>query len=176
MFCNSCGTSNTSDALFCVSCGNRVSQSAELPKQIEHTPKTGLQISGIKLSDKKTKIALFSAGGVLVLGIVIGFASGGSAIPGAIEACGLSSNTEGISLDEDGKSVFFDGTGEEDFSGISYSDVRCVLEELNAPESIFDRIGTTTSLKGVVEGEWDNYSANWTYHPNDGLDLTLNVK
>ena len=176
MFCNSCGKSNASDAVFCVSCGNRVSQSADTTITVEGTTLSPKKPAGFNLNDKKTKLGLVAAAGVLILGTMIVLSSGGSAIPAALKACNLTTSTSGVALDDDGKNVFFDGSGEEDFSGIPYSDVSCVLKELDAPESIFERIGTTTSLKGLVEGEWGNYSANWTYHPDNGLDLSLQLK
>ena len=78
-----------------------------------------------------------------------------------------------IEASDDGKSLTLDTIGTEDFSGNSIEEVSCVLSELNAPDSIFERINHTRALDGMQSGIWDEFTAYWTYHPDDGLFLTI---
>jgi hypothetical protein len=55
-------------------------------------------------------------------------------------------------------------------AGIVYD---CVLDALAVPERVLDHIGTTRALDGQQEDSWDNYQARWTYHPDDGVNLTI---
>lgn len=49
----------------------------------------------------------------------------------------------------------------------------CVEDELSVPRHVQDHIGSTTSLQGRQDARWDEFSASWSYHPNNGLNLTL---
>jgi hypothetical protein len=70
--------------------------------------------------------------------------------------------------------LFIDGDGDEG-TGASIEDIVCILDELGTPASVIGRIETTTSLMGMVEGSWSDYQAEWTYHPDNGLDLSISV-
>jgi hypothetical protein len=65
--------------------------------------------------------------------------------------------------------------GETDFGGLDYTDVQCVLDEVDMPSSVEYKMGQTTSLDGIEEASWDDIDASWTYHPDDGLDIFLEV-
>lgn len=166
MFCSVCGFNNESTNAVCASCGAAL-----------------VSASSIAAEPKKNKgllVGLSIGGGAVVLGglalvAALVFGKTASLVP-ALEACGLDEFTDGVTLDASGKSVYFDGFGNEDYNGILYSDVKCVLTETGAPPSVFDRIGNTSALQGLVSGEWDNFSASWTYHPDNGLDLSLSIK
>lgn len=179
MFCSKCGHKNEEQSSFCTNCGNPTG--AQPVSNVGGFGTNGNSGNPFpqppKQSSKNTKVIAIAVGGVLVLGAIVALSSGGgNPIPGALSSCGLSETSDGVSVDSDGKTVYFDGSGEEDFSGVDYASVKCVLEELKAPNSIFERIGSTTALQGVVEGEWGNFRSSWTYHPDNGLDLTLETK
>lgn len=178
MFCTECGHKNEGSAAFCGSCGTKLevgvtpavatTEGVTTPQYTPPAPN--------KFDLKKFGPIIGIGAVVVVIGIVVATSASGSKLPSALEACGLDGSSSGISLDSDNKTIYFDGMGEDEYDGVSYSDTECVLKELDAPDSLFDRIGSTNSLQGTVEGEWDNYKASWTYHPTNGLDLTLSVK
>jgi hypothetical protein len=60
------------------------------------------------------------------------------------------------------------GTGTETFDG-----VLCVLDELDAPQSLVSRMESTRALDGMQSATWSSYEVTWTYHPDDGLDLII---
>ena len=80
------------------------------------------------------------------------------------------SGTGYISVDEAG--LFIDGDGDES-AGASIEDTVCILSELDIPNSVIGRIEHTTSQMGLVDGQWSKYEAQWSYHPDNGLDMTI---
>lgn len=49
----------------------------------------------------------------------------------------------------------------------------CALFALQAPDYIFDLIGTTRAIDGRQSETWGDFRAAWTYHPDSGLNLTI---
>ena len=71
-----------------------------------------------------------------------------------------------------GKSLNLRTTGEES-EGADFLTVGCVLTELNAPDSLTTRLGSTRALDGTQTGEWAGFTASWTYHPDNGLNIIV---
>lgn len=94
-------------------------------------------------------------------------------LPEAVGRCKLSSETVSAKLGDDGHSLSLDSEGEDDYSGLSMTQVDCVLEALNMPDSINDQMGTTRALDGTQRDSWDNFSVSWNYHPDSGLHVNL---
>jgi hypothetical protein len=92
----------------------------------------------------------------------------------ATEACSAS-NSRGVTVDSGGRAMYLNGEG-EDSAGVNVLVQICILNELNVPESVFDRIAGTTSLMGVQTARWENLEASWTYHPKNGLDISIERK
>ncbi len=84
-------------------------------------------------------------------------------------------DASGITLAEDGQSLNFNGKGKDDLFGGDFSDLECVIKELNAPSTVMDRMLRTTSLMGVQDAQWDGISISWTYHPDNGLDANFEI-
>lgn len=92
----------------------------------------------------------------------------------AAEACSAS-DSRGVTVDSGGRAMYLNGEGEES-AGVNVLVQICILNELNVPDSVFDRISGTTSLMGVQTARWENLEASWTYHPNNGLDISIERK
>lgn len=52
-------------------------------------------------------------------------------------------------------------------------DVSCLLTGLEAPDHVAQHINSTRALDGQQTDEWEHYEARWTYHPDDGLQITI---
>lgn len=50
-----------------------------------------------------------------------------------------------------------------------------VNEALGLPESVINKMGSTRALDGVQTYEGDSIEVSWTYHPNDGLEITYSL-
>jgi hypothetical protein len=73
-------------------------------------------------------------------------------------------------------SLVIDTLGEEDYDGYSqakYSDAECVLKALEIPDATKNLVETTRALDGRQDAEWKNLVATWSYHPDTGLNMTL---
>jgi hypothetical protein len=77
-----------------------------------------------------------------------------------------------------GKSIKFDTEGNDDpaTGNDDIKDVACVLTSLNVPDYVVTHMDATRALDGMQEDTWDSYTARWTYHPDDGMNLTVFVK
>jgi hypothetical protein len=78
---------------------------------------------------------------------------------------------------DDGSSLELDMEGDDYGSGeLSFTNVACALEELDIPDSVMSKMDSTRSLDGRVTEDWDGIEATWTYHPDDGLDVILELQ
>lgn len=77
-----------------------------------------------------------------------------------------------ITVDSGG--LFMESRGNES-PGTSYARIACVLAELETPDSVVRRIENTNSTMGLVKGEWGVYEAEWSYHPDNGLAISVRV-
>ncbi|MEE6281652.1 hypothetical protein [Georgenia sp. MJ170] len=111
-------------------------------------------------------------GGALLGALLMtaGCASGPTVLEAARESC------EAGRLGDEGHTLVLDMAGEDEGSGdLSYLEVICVLGELDAPDAMLDKLGSTRSLDGRQSDDWNGIEASWSYHPASGLDLILEV-
>ncbi|WP_405105589.1 hypothetical protein OG559_19070 [Micromonospora sp. NBC_01405] len=95
---------------------------------------------------------------------------GDSALVLAKDKCSLSSAN--ASVGDGGSSLTINGAGKEGF-GLSYTNIECVLKELNTPDHVISEMSSTRALDGKQTAQWGKIRASWTYHPDQGLDLIL---
>lgn len=94
----------------------------------------------------------------------------------AMDKCDLISVSPGLSLGDEKHTLILDGKGEEDSDGMSTETELCVLKALNITDAALNEIETTRALDGRQEASWGKVDASWTYHPDNGLDITLTEK
>jgi len=147
----------------------------------------------------KPNISLPSIGIGLAIGLVAGFGLGwaipnGSAGPGhdssaaavdeeasevlspfprATVDCGLQRHPAVTRGDQE-RTLDLDGVG-EDSLGLAFDEQLCILDALDVPDSVISKMESTRALDGRQEASWDNIIASWTYHPDDGLDVLLEL-
>lgn len=127
-------------------------------------------------SPSSLKKYAIAAGAVVLLVVTSVFvvrALPNSTFNNAADEC-LALSDRGLTIDEDGRSMYLNGEGEESGGMGVFSQV-CILEELGVPDSVFDRINNTNSTMGVQEASWDNFQMSWSYHPNNGLDVSVEL-
>ena len=112
----------------------------------------------------------------LLMGLALGqinlpFSSG--AISSAAEACNVV-DTPGIYVGDNGKSISMSSEGNES-AGAEYADIYCVLGELEIPDSVDSRIGSTRALDGRQSADWKEFTASWGYHPDSGLNIVVEI-
>lgn len=132
-------------------------------------------------SVKQRKLKGFVIGGaaasfVLVVAFVV-LLGAGSLLPtkleSAVESCSLERNLY-LTLDNDGRGLYLDGDGDEN-PGMNNSEIVCVLTQLEVPNSILSRMSNTTALMGQQSGSWGGMTVLWSYHPSNGLNISLAI-
>ena len=89
------------------------------------------------------------------------------------------SSIAGVSLLDAGQTLKFSYTGKYSSfmaSAVSYADVSCTLSVMKAPSFVTAQIDTTRALDGLQRATWEKNSAFWTYHPDNGLNISFNSK
>lgn len=167
MFCVSCGTQNPTGA-FCTSCGAAL-------ERVEPVGTFGTASSTKAGLQNKHKI-MIGAGAALLLVLIIVFSGALKPNPliGAVSACNLS-EVEGVELSDGDKTLSVDTEGEEEYSGASYSDYLCVIEDLGTPTRITERMDHTSAMDGQLTDSADGLTYFWKYHPNSGVMLTVTI-
>ena len=141
-------------------------------------PGTGSE-AGREVAHASRKHLIFGAAG-LGIGLIVGLGLGqinipfaSSAINDAAETCNVT-ETAGIDIGDNGQSISMSSEGNES-AGAEYSDISCVLGELEVPDSVDNRIGTTRALDGRQTADWDEFTASWGYHPDSGLNIVIEI-
>lgn len=119
------------------------------------------------------------------LGLLIGLNAGsdGDAAPNGVDASSqlgdvvawCAPDSPYIEVLDGGDSLSISGTGDEQ-DGASITEVACVLTELEVPESVLSRIDRTRALDGTQDASWGDIEASWTYHPDSGLSLIIEMQ
>ena len=85
-----------------------------------------------------------------------------------IDSC----NTVG-KVEDGGRTLLLEGQGTESVGGLTIEDFECVLDGLDAPQSVIAKIGQTRALDGRQSSEWDGFEASYTYHPDSGMSMVI---
>lgn len=119
----------------------------------------------------KRNIVIATAIGVVLVGFTALYNSGAFTprFEKAADACEVPWL---FALGDEGKTLALGGGGEE-ATMYSIEDIACILNELDAPDSVLMQIDSTRALDGMQVAEWDGITARWTYHPEPGLNIIL---
>ncbi len=95
-----------------------------------------------------------------------------TALIAAVDECGVDSDPS-FDLGDEGYTLSIDGKGDEDSLGADLTDIACVLNALDVSDAVIGRIDNTRALDGTLEGDWDGFTATWSYHPDSGLSMVI---
>lgn len=91
----------------------------------------------------------------------------------SLDACSVSSRYARLASDKASLTLVAYGDGA---NGLSQTDFRCILNELDTPSSVRERMLITRAVDGAQHEEWKVYRVTWTYHPEDGLSVVLSTR
>jgi hypothetical protein len=111
-------------------------------------------------------------GGALFLIGGISQRTGGNEFVAAQKKCD-SNPPGGTTISDGGRTLVINMQGTEDTSGMTAGMAACVLHELHVTSAVAQHMDSTRALDGRQSDRWDGYTASWTYHPNDGLDIVI---
>lgn len=89
----------------------------------------------------------------------------------ALDTCDLSDSAY-ATIGDDGASLELQSEGDEAV-GMSADEFVCVIEALDVSDAVISRLETTRALDGRQEASWGNFSASWTYHPDNGVNMLI---
>lgn len=116
----------------------------------------------------KTYIGLAVGGLVLA---AAGCSMGTTPMENAVSECELQA-TSGVRLGDDGNSLTVN-TGGEEREGVSTAGLVCILNTLEVPDHVSERMSTTRALDGTQSAQWNGMEGTWNYHPNTGMNFVV---
>ena len=144
------------------------------------TPGPASPVAPVAPNGNRNRKPLIFGGVGLSVGLLIGLALGqinlpfsSGAITAAAEACNVV-DAPGIYIGDNGQSISMSSEGNES-AGAEYADIYCVLGELDIPDSVDSRIGSTRALDGRQSADWKEFTASWGYHPDSGLNIVVEI-
>ncbi|MCC9204135.1 hypothetical protein [Arthrobacter sp. zg-Y769] len=138
----------------------------------------------VQLPPSRRNYVLFAGAGLVVglgAGLLLaqidlsGSPQPSTALVDAVSECALEGAT-GIELGDGGQSLTMNSEGEDYYAeGADYADIQCVLRRTGMPDSVGSRMDNTRALDGRQSSEWDGISASWSYHPDSGSNVVLEI-
>jgi hypothetical protein len=129
----------------------------------------------------KSRRALWIVLAAFVVLLVAGFGaylalgrSSGPTLTAAVEKC--NDGRTDARLGDGGKTLIVNASGDAIKTIIDTQTEACILDYLETPESVRAHIEGTRALDGRQTDSWDGFTAAWTYHPDDGLDITIEAE
>lgn len=186
-FCTSCGAPKMEapQKKFCVKCGNELSpghkfcqkcgQPTDVTVPTGAMPPVNRGAYGVK-KDNTPKIIAAAVGGVLVIAILLVVLLGGKS-----NFKRMYKDISGMSwcyIYSDGKTMEIDTNPynrDDEFISAAYLKIQGINNDLGFAPSVFDRMGETRAIDGRQYASNDKYSISWTYHPDEGLEVTYRI-
>ena len=121
--------------------------------------------------------ATFLVAIILVLGAAVALYflrfAGAQNFSSALDTCHASGSHVRLAADKSSLTLQAEN---ESGRGLSAPVFLCVLDELDAPASMRQRMLLTRAIDGTQEEQWGPYRATWTYHPDQGLNVVISAR
>ena len=89
------------------------------------------------------------------------------------EARNAAGQVQYLDMLDGGSAVSINGAPSSGVGGADVDTIVTFFVALDAPEVLYSRFDSTSSLMGLQEYEWDGLHVQWTYHPDNGLDILV---
>jgi hypothetical protein len=135
---------------------------------------------------------MLAAAGVAFVAVGCGGGGSNTTLAAAHEACGGvvdgEADTEAAESEEEpafeftgqlrdeGRTIIIDGRGKdhpEEQQLNAMLSYLCILEELDAPESLHARMNSTRAMDGTQSYDQGPLNYVWSYHPDSGMNLII---
>jgi hypothetical protein len=73
-------------------------------------------------------------------------------------------------VEDDGSTLLLDAQA---YGETTFEDLDCVLEGLDAPQSVVAEVESTRALDGRQSSKWDGFAATYTFHPDSGMNMVI---
>lgn len=108
-----------------------------------------------------------AVGATVVAAIIL---TGGTSLKDVGATCEVPEAPEVLVVGDGGDSLTVAGAGQAEAATTAAS---CVLDELDAPDSIRSKVLDTSAIDGRQEDDFDDWQVSWTYQPNAGINLIV---
>ncbi len=115
---------------------------------------------------------MLAAVGAVAVGAAVGQPTALEKAYSQYEDLGITSSS--IELVDDGRTIIVDGEGDEQ-SGAPMEAIASLVTALEMPTSIVTKIENTRALDGTQSDSWDGIEVSWSYHPDTGIDMVLEL-
>lgn len=79
-----------------------------------------------------------------------------------------------VSVEDNGRTLIVNTKSEDDDAlGVSSLALDCIYDQLDVPKHVSERIAATRALDGRQEGDWEGFTATWSYHPDSGANVII---
>lgn len=107
----------------------------------------------------------------LVVTAFVGFMlTSGTSLNDVGATCEIAEAPEVVAVLDGGDSLAVAGGGQMD---VATKATTCVLDELDAPESVRTKVFDTSAIQGRQSDSFDGWQVSWTYQPAAGLLLLV---
>ena len=163
-FCSQCGVKLNPTQIFCVKCGTKTD--AGFAKY---------SIEKMRITQKRKIQIIAILCGILAFAVVVLFAVRPKKINfkdvfvkigGDNFYCTLAGDNSYLSIDTNPNDV------DDYFSEAAWSLVKRANREFGLPESVDQKMNNTRALDGRQTDIYGKIRVSWTYHPNQGLEIT----
>jgi hypothetical protein len=114
---------------------------------------------------------------VAVLGFGAYLALGRSSSPSLADAeKSCNDGRTDTTVGDGGKTLIINASGDPIKTIVDTQTEACVLDYLKTPAAVRAHIESTRALDGRQTDAWDGFTAAWTFHPDNGLDITIQAK
>lgn len=179
VFCAKCGAEVAPGNAFCTECGHKVGETTAPYMSYEPEPTNPAK------SSKKMPVGII-AGAVFAIIAIIAIitvipAGGGQAKPD-LEAIYSEHELYTATFSElgaDGSYISIDTNpnDSDDYMNLdALSAIRLINDDLGLPDSVLNRMEKTRSMDGIQTYSNDVIEVSWTYHPDQGLEVTYSLK
>jgi hypothetical protein len=107
---------------------------------------------------------------IIVTAVIALILTGGTDLKEVGAACDIPEAPEVLAVGDDGDSLTVAGAGQAEAATKAAS---CVLDELDAPDSVRSKVLDTSALDGRQEDDFNDWQVSWTYQPNAGINLIV---
>ena len=175
--CGKCGAELQEGQAFCPKCGQKagLAVDAGVTSAINQF---NANVQQTKAKKKKTPL-IIAVAIVAVVGIIFVASLGGGSKTDFNEMFGEYADESWCYIADDGSYMKVDTNPydiEDDNDFTAYYTIQEINSELGFSSALFSKMGETTAMDGRQSDSNEKYSVSWKYHPDNGLEVTYEVK